>query len=167
MRIVGWLALIVLAIIVLAGSVFVVYGRERTWALLTGPNDLGRYDFAAAERRKTGNDALACSPGLCRQPDFELPTFEIPPPALIEALSRHLMAIDPRARRVDDRRDPAYARFVTFSPIMRFPDTIDLLARAAGGGRTGVLAYSRAKLGRKDFGKNREHIETLFAGFKP
>lgn len=166
MRIVRLLALAVAAVVLVAASSFVLYGRERSWALLTGPNDLGRYDFTAAARRKTGNDALACSPGLCRQADFALPTYDLPPPKLIDALSRHLAGIDPRARRVDDRHDPAYARFLTFSPIMRFPDTIDILATAAAG-RTGVMVYSRAKLGKKDFGKNREHIEKLFAGFEP
>ena len=161
------LAAALCVLLVLAGLFFVLYGRVRTWALLTGPNDPGRYDFSQERRRQTGNDALACSPNLCRTADWTLPVYAVPPARLVADLARRLERIDPRARRVDDGKVPAYARYLTFSPVMRFPDAIDILAMRLPNGTTGLSVYSRAKLGSKDFGKNREHIRKLMDGFRP
>lgn len=166
-RIMTTAAAILIVIAALGAVAFVAYGRERTWALLTGPNDQGAYDFARAPRRPTGNDALACTPGLCRSPDMSLPAYDTAPAPLIERLAAHLEATDRLARRVDDGSDPDYARFVTFSPVMRFPDGIDMRAVRLDDGRTGLEIYSRAKLGSKDFGKNRQRVERLMASFGP
>lgn len=158
---------ILVAIIVLAGIFFLVYGRENTWALLTGPNDLGRYDFASGARRPTRNDALACSPGACDRPDWTLPTYRLAPAALIDDLARHLQAIFPTAKRVDDGGVSGYARFVVFTPVMRFPDTLDMQATREANGRTALRIYSRSKLGSGDFGANRARIMKLMKGFRP
>lgn len=164
MTVLGAAILIVFAI---AALFFVLYGRANTWALITGPNDPGPYDFATESRRKTGNDALACSPGLCRSADWTLPFYDVAPRGLIGELAARLKRIDTRAERVDDGSRPDYARFLTFSPVMRFPDAIDLEAERLPDGRTGLRIYSRAKLGSRDFGKNREHIMNLMRGFRP
>ncbi|WP_420406990.1 DUF1499 domain-containing protein [Hoeflea sp.] len=141
---------------------FVVIGRERTWELVAGSPDPEPYDFASARRSPTNNDALACSEGLCAEPDFTIAAFEEPVEAVIEGFAQKLLSADSLARRIDDRNDPTRARFVTYSPLMRFPDTIDLAAQKLPDGRTGVMAYARAQLGREDFGKNRLRLEALF-----
>lgn len=156
---------IFLALVILVGAAlaaFILIGRERTWELLAGSPDQGVHDFAANRRSPTPNDALACSPGLCTTPDFEIPPFDDAPAIAIERLSQRLFNIDPLARRVDDRKDPARARFVTYSPLMRFPDVIHLEARAMPDGRTGIMAYAAAQLGGSDMGKNRLRLEALF-----
>lgn len=167
MKILGPAAALLALAVALCALFFVLYGRERTWELLTGPNDPGAYDFSKAPRRASGNDALACSPDLCAAPDIMLTTYSLASGPLVERLADHLLAIDPRATRVDDGGKPGYARFLTFSPIMRFPDAIDIEAVSRPDGSTGLRIYSRAKLGSKDFGKNREHIEKMMAGFEP
>ena len=154
-------------VIALIGAVvlgFVLIGRERSWEMVAGAADSGPRDFAANRRSTTANDALACSAGLCDRPDFEIEPMQDAPEIAIERLSQRLLASDPLARRVDDRSDPARARFVTYSPMMRFPDVIHLEARPLTDGRTGLMAYARAQLGKSDFGKNRERLETLFSG---
>jgi uncharacterized protein (DUF1499 family) len=154
-----------LAVLAIAALLFfVVIGRERTWEMVAGKPDRGPHDFAEARRSPTSNDALACSEGLCAEPDFTIATFEESPEAVIERFAQRLLANDRLARRVDDGKDPSRARFVTHSPVMRFPDTIDLAAQKFPDGRTGVMAYARAQLGKKDLGKNRERLEALFAG---
>lgn len=163
MKLIATIATALALALALAALAFVIYGRERSWALLAGPHDTGRYDFAAAPRSPTGNDALACSPGLCARADFELPVYENAPEAMVDRLAEQLLAIDPLARRLDDGSAPAYARFVTFSPLMRFPDIIDIKAASTADGRTGLMICARARLGRSDFGKNRERIERLMA----
>lgn len=141
---------------------FVLIGRERSWELIAGSPDTGPRDFDSGRRSPTANDALACSPGLCAEPDFEIAPTDEAPEIAIEHLSQRLTAIDTLCHRIDDRQDPARARFVTYSPLMRFPDVIHLEARQMPDGRTGLMAYARAQLGQKDFGKNRARLESLF-----
>jgi uncharacterized protein (DUF1499 family) len=153
-----WAFLALIAIAILA---FVLIGRERSWEMIAGSPDRGHYDFAVGARSPSGNDALACSPGLCESADFDIAPFEDAPEIAIERLAQRLLASDPLAHRVDDGTDAAKARFVTYSPVMRFPDVIHLQAIRMSDGRTGVMAYARAQLGRKDFGKNRARLEAL------
>ncbi|WP_340162169.1 DUF1499 domain-containing protein [uncultured Hoeflea sp.] len=156
---------ILLCALLLVGAViaaFILYGRERSWELLAGSPDRGQRDFSNNQRSPTDNDALACSPGLCADPDFEIAPFDDAPAIAIERLSQRLMKTDPLARRVDDRTDQSRARFVTYSPLMRFPDVIHLEARPLPDGRTGIMAYARAQLGKSDMGKNLERLRSLF-----
>ena len=162
---------VLLSAMLLAGvalAAFILIGRERSWELIAGSPDTGQYDFDTAQRSATSNDALACSPGLCTEPDFEIGAFDDAPAIAIERLSQaierlsqRLLASDPLARRVDDRKNPAKARFVTHSPLMRFPDVIHLEARAMPDGRTGIMAYAKAQLGKSDMGKNRDRLKAL------
>ncbi|MBU4527201.1 MAG: DUF1499 domain-containing protein [Hoeflea sp.] len=158
---------ILLVLVSLTGFVllaFVLIGRERSWELLAGSPDRGQHDFSAGGRSSSPNDALACSPGLCENPDLEIAPVDDAPPVAIERLSQRLLRSDPLARRVDDRANPATARFVTHSPVMRFPDVIHLEARPLPDGRTGMMAYAKAQLGNSDLGKNRARLEALFVG---
>tara|TARA_R110002020_G_scaffold16307_19_gene57712 strand:- start:3526 stop:4023 length:498 start_codon:yes stop_codon:yes gene_type:complete len=156
---------IALSVVTLIGILlvaFVLVGRERSWVMIAGSPDRGPRDFSANLRSSTPNDALACSPGLCDNPDFEIAPVDDAPPVAIAQLSERLLGNDPLARRIDDRSDPARARFVTYSPLMRFPDMIHLQASPLPDGRTGLMAYSAAQLGKSDLGKNRARLEALF-----
>lgn len=155
--------LLVLLIVVIAIPVAVmIIGRERTWTLATGPADLGRYDFAAERRRGTDNDALACTSGICTSADVVIPETTLDPAQAIGAAGERLRQIERFVDRVDDGSDPTYARFVVRTPLMRFPDTIDLLAGTSSSGGTWLKAYSRSKLGRSDLGANRRRLSELF-----
>lgn len=155
--------LLVALALVLAAVVFVVYGRERIWDSVAGPTDPGRYDFQTGDRSSSANDALACSIDLCRNPDLTLAVETDQPERVLERIIARLEADDPLARRVDDGSDPLYARFVTYSPVMRFPDAIDIETVALADDRTGIRAYARARIGRKDFGANLKRLEKLFS----
>lgn len=150
----------ILIVVALAG--IVLYGRERLWERLAGPADLGRYDFDRGTRSPSGNDALACSEGLCSNPDIVLPTLAGTPAHVAKRLTAELELLEPRHRRVDDGADPAYARYVVYSRLMRFPDTVDIEALPGPSG-TGIRIYSRAQLGSGDFGVNRKRLEALAA----
>lgn len=157
---------ILLSLIALVGVTLIAFlltGRERSWELIAGSPDTGPRDFSADQRSSTANDALACSPDLCSEPDFEIAAIDEAPAIAIERLSQQLITSDPLARRIDDRKDPAKARFVTYSPLMRFPDILHLEARSMADGRTGWMAYAGAQLGKSDLGKNRARLEALFA----
>lgn len=156
------LLVILLVIVVAVPVALALIGRERAWSLIAGSADLGRYDFAAGRRRDTPNDALACTQGACASPDVVIPATTLSPAAAIEAAESRLRGIERFTERVDDRSDPDYARFVVRTPLMRFPDTIDVLADASAAGETWIKAYSRSQLGRSDLGANRNRLQRLF-----
>lgn len=165
------IARLLLLIILLGGTavaIFFVYGPERVWALIAGPADLGSYDFAAARRSAKPNDALACTPGLCgTKPDFELTVQDETPEALIARIAIAIAYDFPQAVRVDDRKNPRHLRYITYSPLMRYPDTTTIEAASLPDGRTGLRAYAKAQLGSGDFGMNRKRLETWLADFLP
>ncbi|WP_169054320.1 DUF1499 domain-containing protein [Nitratireductor sp. XY-223] len=150
---------IVAAIILCAALVFLVYGRERSWLLVAGSPDRGRLDLVEIRRSPTANDALACTGGLRGNCDLELPALDAPPQAIADKLAGRIEAVDPLARRVDNGDDPTHLRYVTYSPTMRFPDLISIELVSMDDGRTGVIAYARAQLGRLDFGANLERLK--------
>ncbi|MBC7281341.1 DUF1499 domain-containing protein [Hoeflea sp.] len=158
------IALVLVSLIGIVLLAFVLIGRERSWEWIAGSPDSGQHDFSTGARSATPNDALACTAGLCENPDFEIAAVDDAPQVAIERLSQRLLKMDALARRVDDRTNPAKARFVTHSSMLRFPDVIHLEARPLPDGRTGLMAYARAQLGKSDLGKNRARLEALFAG---
>lgn len=152
---------VLIAIVVVVGLIF-AFDRDGFWERIAGPADLGRYDFDHAPRSRTPNDALACTPGLCgSEPDIVLGESEDPPAAIVAAVIRRVTEGPRPALRVDDRTDPAYARFVVRSPLMRFPDTVEVEALELSNGRTGIRAYARAQLGKSDFGANRAYLKAI------
>ncbi|WP_306117688.1 MULTISPECIES: DUF1499 domain-containing protein [unclassified Roseitalea] len=155
------LVLIACAIVALAGSFLIFFGREQTWQMVAGDPDLGPFDLTRLERSPNANDALLCSPGLCEgvAVDARLPVYDMAPGALIAALDAAIEAQPERKRRVDDGSDAAALRYVTWTDTMRFPDTNQFLAVDLGEGRSGLIAYARAQLGRSDLGNNRARLE--------
>ena len=156
-------ALVVAAIIAAAGLFLVIAGPARTWQMMSGNPDLGWFDRAAPVRTGRPNDALMCTPGLCDgvQVDRELPDYAEPPEALIARIDDALRATASDVRRVDDGSDPTRARYVTRTPLMRFPDANSFEAVTLENGRTGLVAYAAARLGYSDGGNNRKRLEAV------
>lgn len=150
--------------LVVAAIVFVGYGRERSWERLAGSPDRGRFDLMTAQRSSTPNDAVAASAGLRADADIVLPAYDAEAPALLQRIAAAIESADPLARRVDDGADASHLRYVTYSPGMRFPDLISIEAVAMDDGRTGLILYARAQLGRSDFGANRRRLQLYLEG---
>ena len=142
-------------VLAVATGAFLIYGRQNTWALLA-PADLGPVEFDRLVRRSTPNDALAASPGLATNPDFELPTYEASAARVMDALDRHIAALGDEIELV--AQSSTMRRFVTRSPTMRFPDTTVIEAVPLSEGRTGLRAYARASVGQADFGANEARL---------
>ena len=142
---------------------FATYGRAATWALMFGDPDLGSFDRSAPVRASRPNDALMCTPGLCDgvDVDVELPDYAGPPERLIEGIDTAMRASGEILRRVDDTSDPTQARYVTWTPLMRFPDTSSFEAVPLDNGRVGLVAYGRAQIGYSDNGVNRRRLEKI------
>ena len=148
-------------VVVTAGG-FALYGPERLWTRLGGAADQGEVNFARLERSPTPNDSLACSPGACAGDgiiDVALPFYDDKPDALLNRLDTLVLG-DPNIARVDDESRPGYRRYVTRTPLMRFPDTINVEAKDADGSveATVLRMYSRSLLGESDLGANKERL---------
>lgn len=155
---------IIVALIVVVAILFLIIGRERSWELIAGSPDRGRLEFSTLERSPTANDALACTPGLRDDCDFDIPAFEGTPADLAARIVGHVPTADPLARRVDDGSAPEHLRYVTFSPNMRFPDLVNIEIVPMEDGQVGVLAYARAQLGEADFDANKTRLKRYFDG---
>lgn len=135
------------------------FGIERLWSSLFGPPDLGPVDFTRLVRRTTPNDALACPAGLCGETriDIVTPVYDLPHDVLA-ARMRGLVEAEPAALRVAEAGGGRGDRFVVRTPLMRYPDTVDVLVLPAEGGRSTVAIYSRSQIGRSDLGANLSRI---------
>jgi uncharacterized protein (DUF1499 family) len=138
------------------------YGAYYGIAKLTGARlDIGPVDFKTLRRRTSPNDALVCAAGHCPNAtsDREAPTYGVPPQELLARLSK--VALDePRTHALDCGADCDFiARFVQYSRIMRYPDTIDVAVFPMGEGQSSFAIYSRSLVGHGDFGVNRARVE--------
>src|SRR5262245_25705851 len=130
--------------------------------------DMGPIDFGTLQRRTTMNDALACPPTHCplAKPDLEPGTFAMPTAAL-RARAADIALAQPRTGLLHggppcDGPD----RYVQYSSIMRFPDTIDVEILPVGDDKSTIAIYSRSLLGSYDFGVNRARIARWLAALR-
>jgi uncharacterized protein (DUF1499 family) len=137
-------------------------------ARLTGTaRDTGAVNFAALQRRTTPNDALLCPPGHCpnAKPDWEAPNFAVTPADLLARVATIALA-EPSTGALDQHPgSDLRLRFVQYSRIMRFPDTIDVEVVPISEKST-LAIYSRSLLGRSDFGVNRARIARWMAALE-
>ncbi len=156
----GLAGLVVIAAFAAGGLVF--YGPERLWTQFGGPADQGAVEFARLKRSPTPNDGLACSPGACAGAgivNVPLPFYEAEPSALLNQLDKLVLG-DPNITRVDEGSRADYRRYVARTPVMRFPDTIDVETEDADGSVDGTVLrmYSRSLLGESDLGTNKQRL---------
>lgn len=145
-----------LVVLFLAG--FLVLGPERLWAEF-GPADLGDVDFATLQRRDVPNDALACLPEFCAA------RADIPAPVIPRPFGDVFLAVqdavvhEPGLEQVDADSGQGTLRFVQRSPILGFPDTINVKVASTADGSSAVLIYSRSQLGKGDMGVNLARVK--------
>ena len=118
-------------------------------------------DFTRLARRASPNDALACPPGLCAAatPDIVSPTWDVPYHELRQRLLAAILASKGEAVQVAEAVPGRGDRFVIRTPLMRFPDTVDVMVLPAEGGKSTVAIYSRSLIGGSDLGANLARIK--------
>lgn len=145
------------------------YGAYYGIAKLTGARlDFGPVDFKTLQRRTSPNDALVCAASHCpnAKSDWSPRTYAMPPEKLLARLTAIVLA-EPRTRALPCGADCDHvARFVQYSRIMRYPDTIDLEVFPAGEGQSNLAIYSRSLVGYSDFGVNRARVERWLAALE-
>ena len=137
-------------------------GIGRLWTLF-GPADQGPVDFATLMRRRDPNDALVCPGRLCRAvPDIVAPVYALDPETLLGELRRIILASGD-AEQVATQAATTGDRYVVRTPLLRFPDTVDVLVLPQPDGRSTLAIYSRSLVGRGDFGANLKRIRRWLA----
>lgn len=128
-------------------------GIDRLWERF-GPADQGPVDFTRLVRRSTPNDALACPPGLCgsARADIISPVWDVPYHELRARLVAAILASG--AEQVAQATPGRGDRFVVRTPMIRYPDTVDMMVLPVAGGGSTVALYSRSLVGRSDLGAN-------------
>lgn len=152
------LAILVVALVIAFAGVFFILGPERLWAQF-GPADLGDVDFATLVRRDTPNDALACLPEFCAaKSDIAAPIIGRPFGDVFLAV-QDAVVHEPGLEQVDADSGQGSLRFVQRSPVMGFPDTINVKVVPTKDGASAVLIYSRSQLGKGDMGVNLARVK--------
>jgi len=141
------------------------YGVYYGLAKLTGSVlDIGPVDWATLTRHPTPNDALICPASHCprAKPDREPPVYALEPSVLLARLKEIVRADAKTAELYCGTDCGERARFIQYTRLMRYPDTIDIAVFPATDGST-LAIYSRSLIGRGDFGVNRARIERWLA----
>jgi len=149
---------LVVALVLVAGAAFVIIGPERLWAEF-GPADLGDVDFSTLQRRDVPNDALACLPEFCAA-KADIAAAIIPRPFGDVFLAvQDAVVHEQGLEQVDADSGQGTLRFVQRSPILGFPDTINVKVVSTPDGSSAVLIYSRSQLGKGDMGVNLARVK--------
>jgi len=164
------LAIVALLIVAIAISYVLLekrtgYGAYYGLARLTGsPLDIGPVNWATLTRHTTPNDALICPARHCPRatPDREPPVYRLEPSALLARLKEVVRADANTAELYCGTNCGERARFIQYTRLMRYPDTIDIEVFPVTGGSS-LAIYSRSLIGRGDFGVNRARIERWLA----
>ena len=130
------------------------------------PDDFGPLDISQVTRRATPSDALVCPESYCQKtkPDIVAPLFGVPAAELRRKLSIVAQS-EPRTAELPCSADCGKsARFVQYSALFMFPDTIDVKVLDAGASSSTLAMYSRSLAGAGDQGVNRARLERWLAG---
>jgi uncharacterized protein (DUF1499 family) len=160
----------VVSLLVLAGAVLAA-GRlhllDEAYAKLFGPPDLGPVAFERLSRRSSPNDALVCPPGECGSAavDIRPPTYAL----AANELRRRVKSYFAETGAVQVAADDAelHDRYVARTPLMRFPDTVDVEVFPADADHASLALYSRSQLGFYDFGTNLARLRRLLEALGP
>ncbi|MBV8962801.1 MAG: DUF1499 domain-containing protein [Hyphomicrobiales bacterium] len=160
---VALLAALVLALLA-AGQLHLL---DRLYESLFGPPDLGEIAFETVTRRAAGNDALACPPGFCgtARIDVAPSNYAASGGELRRRVRRYFAAQGAVLVGSDNAR--LHDRFVARTPLLRFPDTIDVEIVPSDADHASLAVYSRSQLGSFDLGTNLRRIRALLDALGP
>ena len=149
----------ILYAIVIAIVFFMAYGREKTWVLIFGQADLGPIEFETFTPSKKPNNALFCPPKYCQNAprNSPSPVFNFS----VDQLKTQLFDIidkQPLMLQVANDDENQQYRFVQYTPLMRYPDTIRIKLIALDEGKSTLAIYSESQIGRGDMNVNYKRI---------
>jgi uncharacterized protein (DUF1499 family) len=154
----------IFAILLVAVAAFFIVGPGRVWQQIAGDPDTGAQSPETLDRTGKPNDALlGPQDAFAVAPDGSTPVFQVPPAELFATLVARIEEAN-EIRWVERNDDRLYARGITASPTLQFPDInhIWVLPVATEDGenpRSTLALYAAAHMGQSDLGKNRERMD--------
>lgn len=149
----------ILGLLVAATIAFFLVGPERVWQATNGPADMGPMTLETLVRTGKPNDALiGPADALPMTPDANAPVFAVPADELFGQIIAQVEATG-TVTWVEQNDAALYARALTFSSLMRFPDTNHIWVLPVDETHATLVLYAAAKLGQSDLGKNRERLD--------
>jgi hypothetical protein len=148
------IALNTLAILlILAGSAIV------TVRILVRPATTDFIDFAELKRSASGNDALACPPGLCfGKVDLIVAAVAMSAAELVAKI-KALPTLEPRTVMVGENDAELRYVLVQRSALFNFPDTINIAIQPVDASHAALAIYSRSRYGKGDLGVNMKRVQ--------
>ncbi|MEO1702441.1 MAG: DUF1499 domain-containing protein [Pseudomonadota bacterium] len=159
-----------IALVAIAVGAIAIIGPSHVWRQIYGDPDLGPFSLATLTRSTKPHDGLLCTPGACPaglEPDGELPVYDEAPAELLAKLAKHIEAQEGTRQSVNSDVDSGSIRYVTWSAMMKFPDTIQFWAVTLPDGKTGLVGYARAQVGHSDFGANLQRLKDWTGALDP
>ncbi len=124
-------------------------------------------DLATLERPSSPNTYLVCpADRTTAAVDREPPVYDVPVDVL-EARWLDALAGEPRLTRRAAEPEARRHLFVQRTPVLRFPDVIQLAFVEVPPDRSTLCLYSRSVYGYGDLGKNRARVEDWLARIAP
>jgi uncharacterized protein (DUF1499 family) len=144
--------ILVILLVLAAGAIVTV-------RILVQPATTDFIDFAEVKRSATGNDALACPPGLC----FARVDLMVAPVAMsaadLVAKIKALPTLEPRTVMVGENDAELRYVLVQRSALFNFPDTINIAIQPVDASHAAVAIYSRSRYGKGDFAVNMQRVQ--------
>ncbi|MEM1039124.1 MAG: DUF1499 domain-containing protein [Pseudomonadota bacterium] len=144
-----------------------MFGFEKIWRM-GGPADLGPVVWEGLSKGPKPNQGLVCPKGLCKQADMDMesPVYAVDAARLKDAILKTASA-EPGIVRVDGETNENELRFVTYSPLMRFPDTTRVRIIPIDETSSTLAMYAQAQVGQTDFGANLARLKRWLRKLKP
>lgn len=156
-----------LAVAVIMGTAVYVSKEESLLAafyeMAFGSPDLGPFDFETAVRSTRPNTALACPKNFCKNAkvDFDPGVFEVSEEKLRDLFTTYVLSqpdVSPVYRHAQPGL-PTQDRYIQRTPLMQFPDTINVRFIPLTENTSTLAIHSQSQIGQSDFGVNLKRIK--------
>lgn len=158
MRVLRTVSVTILGLLILLGLATAMIGRDQMLALIFGPMEPVAIDFRTLERHGRPNQYLMCPANLCRATTDAVSPIYAVPVSQLEAAWLALVAQQPRVEQLTETPTNRQYHFIQRSRLVRYPDMITVSFIPLSETQSTLAIYSRAHIGRSDFGVNRQRI---------
>lgn len=164
MNIIKYLSIASLCLVLLIA----LYGPSKFLEQFWGNPDMGYIEIKTLAPTNKPNTALACPLNYCtqRKPDIITSNYSVSSEILRDKIIDYFNN-DTNAKYISAPEDKLSLRFITYSPTLRFPDTIQVQLIKSSQSTSTLAIFARAKIGHSDFGANKARVKEILAALKP
>ncbi|MEZ5946986.1 MAG: DUF1499 domain-containing protein [Hyphomonas sp.] len=121
-------------------------------------------DFSGLAPVAAGNQYLLCGPAVCPAAGEPGEALRFSFPA--DHVASVVAGLEPSAVQRQLDNGDYQLKYVAVTPIARFRDDVDVLVHADSEYTAEIAIYSRSRVGKSDFGKNKSRVDALVESLK-